>query len=204
MLVEQIITERYVNAVGFDDQAMAIKRKYMDQAWDILQQSYAPIGGIKGRGFENPEAMLSLPMWKMGVKDGELKAVIMYKDKGGRKSVAMGTDGSEQSTEYVNDIFRNEIRRSYGEKSKSALGKMMKLVPWDILQSFVVPPEEVKNVLPEDEIIAIKDLDKSEWPTDAQITLNKYPELIDYGYLRELGGNLTFKVMIGTPGLAIK
>jgi hypothetical protein len=53
MLVEHIISERYVNAVGMDDRVQSIKQKYMDQVWDILQQSYAPIGGIKGKGFES-------------------------------------------------------------------------------------------------------------------------------------------------------
>ena len=58
------ISERYVNAVGFDDTAMATKEKYKDQVWAILQRSYQSIGGIQGKGFESADDMMKLPMWK--------------------------------------------------------------------------------------------------------------------------------------------
>lgn len=205
MLVEHIISERYVNAVGNDDQALAIKQKYVDDVWDILQQSYAPIGGIKGKGFESPEDMLSIPMWKLGIRDGEVRAVALYKDKGGRKAVAIGTDGSPEGAWFVSDIYRNELSRSYGEKSKAALGKMMKTVPWDVLKNFVISPDRVQEMMPDDRIMPISEVPKEDWPTDAKITLDKYPQLIDYGYIREIGeGNLLFKVMFGTPGKTIR
>jgi hypothetical protein len=40
--------------------------------------------------------------------------------------------------------------------------------------------------------------------TTAMNKLDKYPQLIDYGYIREIGGEPTFKVMIGTVGKAIR
>jgi hypothetical protein len=205
MLVEQIIQERYVNAVGFDPEAQEVKRRYLDQVWDILQKSYAPIGGIKGKGFETKESMLDLPMWKMGIRDGRIRAVIMYKDKNGRKSVAVGTDGSEEGNWFVNDIFKNELSRSYGEKSKAALGKMMKTYPFDVLEPFLVSPDRVAEMNPQDRVIPIKQVPKEDWPADAVMTLNKYPQLIDYGYLRDIApGTTLFKVMLGTPGKKIR
>lgn len=205
MLVEQIIQERYVNAVGFDPETQKVKQRYLDQVWDILQQSYAPIGGIKGKGFESPEDMLNLPMWKMGIRDGRVRAVIMYKDKNGRKSVAVGTDGSEEGQWFVNDIFKNELSRSYGEKSKAALGKMMKTYPFDVLEPFLVSPDRVAEMNPQDRVIPIKQVPKKDWPVDAVMTLNKYPQLIDYGYLRDIApGTTLFKVMLGTPGKTIR
>ena len=200
MLVEHIITEKYVNAVGFDDQATAIKKKYTRQVWNILQKSYAAIGGIKGAGFESPEAMLQLPMWKLGIRDGRVRAVVIYKDRGGRKSVAVGTDGSDEGKWFVTDIYKNELERSYGEKSKAALGKMMKMFPFDVIEPFLVSPDRVAQMSPDDRIIPIKQVQRREWPTDAVMTLDKYPQLVDYGYLRELGGNMVFKVMLGSPG----
>jgi len=205
MLIEQIILERYVNAVGFDNEAIQTKNKYKDAVWNMLQKSYAAIGGIKGSGFESPAAMVEkIPMWKIAIKDGRPVAVIMYKDKGGRKSVAVGTDGSDQGAGAVNDMFKNEITRSYGEKSKSALGKALKLIPWDVLKGHIVLPDRVAEMMPEDRVIPIKDVPKSEWPGDAQLTLKRFPQLIDYGYLRDIGGQMIFKVMLGTPGKTIK
>jgi len=157
MLVEQIITERYVNLLPDD---VDKKRKYMQQVWDVLQKSYAPIGGIKGGVFESPEDMLKIPMWKLGVRDGRVRAVVMYKDKGGRKSVAVGTDGSDEGKWFIDDIYKNELERSYGEKSKAALGKMMKTFPWEVLEPYVVSPDRVAEMNPQDYVIPIKDVPK--------------------------------------------
>ena len=201
MLVEHIITESYVNL--FVDDAEK-RRKYVDQVWNILQKSYAAIGGIKGVGFESPEAMLQLPMWKLGIRDGRVRAVVIYKDRGGRKSVAVGTDGSDEGKWFVTDIYKNELERSYGEKSKAALGKMMKMFPFDVIEPFLVSPDRVAQMSPDDRIIPIKQVRRNDWPADAVMTLDKYPQLVDYGYLRDLGGNMVFKVMLGSPGKSIK
>lgn len=205
MLVEQIINERYINAVGFTDQAQSIKMKYRDAVWDILQKSYASIGGIKGAGFESPDDMVkSIPMWKIATRGGQVRAVIMYKDKSGRKSVAVGTDGSSEGAAFIDGMFRNEISRSYGEKSKAALGKMLKLIPWPVLKNYIVSPERVAEMMPEDRIIPLVGVDPKEWPADAAMTLERFPHLKPYGYLRDIGGDLVFKVMLGTPGQHIR
>jgi len=38
---------------------------------------------------------------------------------------------------------------------------------------------------------------------DAKLSLAKYPQLEEYGYLRDIAGELTFKVAFGTTGLPI-
>lgn len=201
MLVEQILTERYLNLLPGNDEK---KSKYAQQVWTILQKSYADIGGMKGAGFESPEAMLNIPMWKLGIRDGRVRAVIMYKDKHGRKSVAVGTDGSEEGGWFVEDMFKNEIYRSYGEKSKAALGKMLKLIPFNVLEQFLTSPDRVAEMNPDDRIIPIKDVKKEDWPPDAALTLSKQPKLIDYGYLRDLNGEMIFKVMLGSKGKSLR
>jgi len=202
MLVEQIITERYVNLLPDDSEK---KRKYMDQVWDVLQKSYASIGGIKGAGFESPQDMINIPMWKIGIRDGRVRAVRMYKDRGGRKSVAIGTDGSEEGAWFITDMVKNELSRSYGEQSKSALGKTMKTYPWDVLKNFLITPDRVAEMMPDDRVIPIKEVPKQDWPADAQMTISKYPQLIDYGYLRDIApGTTLFKVMLGSPGKNIR
>jgi len=202
MLIEQIINERYVNLLPDDTEK---KRGYTQQVWDLLQKSYAPIGGIKGSGFQSPEDMINIPMWKLGIRDGKVRVVSMYKDRDGRKIVALGTDGSRESVTLVNDMLRDELSRSYGENSKAALGKLMKLIPWDTFKNFIISPNRVAEMRPQDRVIPISEVPEKDWPDDAKVTLAKYPQLKEYGYLREISpGSLLFKVMVGTPGKNIR
>tara|TARA_B110000037_G_C17060934_1_gene481861 strand:- start:542 stop:1150 length:609 start_codon:yes stop_codon:yes gene_type:complete len=189
------LTENYLNALSAD---VEIKELWADRVWNLLQNSYKDIGGIKGKGFVNKQDMIdNIPMWKMAKQGEKLVAVIMYKDKGGRKSVAMGSDGSDKSKLVVAEMMKQEFKRSFGEKSKAALGTMMKNTQWDILSAFVLTPPEVESTIRKD-IIPIKDIPYADWPEDAIFTINKYPQLVDYGYTRIIGGGPVFKVMIGT------
>jgi hypothetical protein len=198
---EQCLDERYVNAIG--DRDIDLKNQYKKQVWDLLQSSYAKNGGLMGSGFQSMEIMVQkIPMWKMVINNGTVEAVVMYKDKGGRKSVAMGSTGSPYAKKAISNLFPAELQRSYGEKSKSALGALMKIVPWSVLEPYAKTPAQVQKVS-KDTITSLKDF-KGTLPDDAKATLTKFPVLQPYGYFREIGGKLSFKVMIGTPGKTIK
>ena len=113
----------------------------------------------------------------------------------------LGKYKTESAKYFINDIFKNEIYRSYGEKSKAALGKVMKTYPWDILKDYTRTPAEADKILNgKYKLTPIKSVPQAELPGDAQMTLTRYPELLDYGYLRDINGTPTFKVLIGTPG----
>lgn len=196
-----MITESFVNLIGFNDEILHKKKKYAEDVYNLLQSSYASIGGMKGNGFTSPEDMVkSIPFWKIATYDGIPKAVIMYKDKNGRKAVAVGSDGSEIAAKFVNDIYSNEISRAYGEKSKSSLGKLMKTIPWPVLEPFMYSPENAGNVIGKD-VTSVNDVD--DLPDDAVFTLQKYPQLQQYGYLRNINGTPTFKIMVGSHGKSI-
>ena len=47
-------------------------------------------------------------------------------------------------------------------------------------------------------------MDNTDLHQDAQMTLSKYPWIKDYGYLRDIGGTQTFKVLLGTTNINIK
>lgn len=201
---KEFIFERFVNAIDGKPDALSLKQEYVDDVWDILQRSYKPIGGIKGSGFGSPEEMIrEIPFWKIAKSGGKVVAVMMYKDRGGRKITAAGTDGSEQGKAAYLDIAKNEFKRSFGEKSKAALGSVMKSFPWHMIEPFLIHPDNVKKIT-DDEIIPITKVKSSDWPEDAKIMLSKYPELKQYGYLRDINGTKFFKVMVGTPGKSIK
>lgn len=204
MLAREIITERYINAVGFTNASLALKEKYAQQVWDILQRSYASMGGIKGTGFNSIDDMIAtIPFWKIAVKDGQVRAVMLYKDKEGRKRVAVGTDGSPESAKLIDNMMPSDLNRSYSEQSKASLGKLMKLVPWERLSQYIITPDRVAEILPNDTITPIKGVPKEQWPDDAVFALQKFPQLIDYGYFRDIGGEQVFKIMTGSPGKRI-
>lgn len=200
MKMQEILTERYVNLFLNDPR----RDQYRDEVWRILQSTYEPIGGIKGSGFSSPDDMVqTLPMWKVARKNGRVVAAMMYKDKGGRKVVASGSDGSPQGLQALADMAPQEAHRAYGEKSKKALGFFLKNVP--NAQDLMVPFERAQQTS-QDQLISVRD----EWPElepeehqSTQYALERWPYLRDYGYFREIGGHWHFKVMFGTPGLTI-
>lgn len=170
----------------------------------VLDHSYKDIGGIIGSGFKDPQDMIdNLQMWKIDrhPDTGKIAAVIVYKDKDGRKSVAIGSDGSERGKNKIKEIFGAELSRSYGEKSKGSLGLASKILGGD-LKRYTISPEKAKQILKK-EVQPIKDIPQDQWPEDAKLSLGRIPWLIDFGYLRDIGGKPTFKVMMGTPGKSI-
>ena len=183
MRAEQLY-ERFLNAIKGQEKSDQIRQKYKTEVWEILQRSYADIGGIKGNGFESVEDMVTnIPFWKVGTRDGNAKAVAMYKDKGGRKLVAIGSDGTPEGKALALNIMKNDLKRAraYGEKSQAALSVIMKTFPWEILQQITHTPEEAQSILG-DEITPISQVPEKDWPKDAKFVISKYPQLVDYGY----------------------
>lgn len=172
----QFLTEKITNLFISDGEG---RRKYADQVWDILQQSYASIGGIHGSGFKDKEDMIKkIPMWKIFRRGDQVKAVLMYKDKGGRKRVAIGTDGDKESKRMLAKMLIDEYKtgRAFGEVSDASLNFIKKLLG-DAINDVAVPVEVVKQLLPNDEIEAV---DK-------------------YLYMRDIGGHMHKKMMLGNP-----
>lgn len=199
----EYLTESFKNLIGYRD--IKLKEKYVDEVWNILQESYKQIGGIKGSGFNSKEDMVNnIPFWKLFIYNNKVVSVILYKDKDGRKSVASGTDGSEIGKKKIIEIFKSDLFRSYSEKSKGSLGLLMKTIPFDLLVNFLIKPNSVQKVLKDDNIIPILSVEREEWPEDAKLMLDKYPQLKPYGYLREIGKHLVFKVMVGTLNKTIE
>ena len=197
----EFLSENYKNFIG--PNSKPDREKWVDQAWDILQKSYAPIGGIKGSGFASKQDMIdNIPFWKIYTKNDKVVAAVFYKDKGGRKSVAIATDGSDIGKKIVGDIFKASLGVSYGEKSGPALATMMKTVQWDVLQNFMLTPDQVKKLTGEN-VISISKYDVDELDSKDKFTYDKFPQLKPYFYVRELGGEMHLKVSMGTPNLAI-
>jgi len=194
--------ERFVNFVGTNDEVIERRRQYLDEVWDMLRKSYAPIGGIKGRGFESKEAILRLPFWKVIKRNGEVVGVVIYKDSNGRKAVASGTNGTPEAKEALKMVVKSDVKVSFGEKSKAALVFAIRVLG-DEIMDYLIPVDVARKYLKHD-ITPLTEIPEDEWPHDAQTMIARYPFLREYGYIRSIGGEPTFKVMIGTPGIPIE
>ena len=113
ILYEVMLSERIENLFPENRGRM---ETISDAVYALLSKSYAKVGGLKGAGFSNPQDMVeNIPMWKIFRRGNDIKAVIMYKFKGGRKIVACGTDGSDDGKAYLAKMFAEDIllNRSY-------------------------------------------------------------------------------------------
>lgn len=180
------VSENFKNLFRPDD-----KKKYVDEVWELLQKSYASIGGIKGSGFTSKEDMMfKIPFWKLYTNsNGKVVAVVMYKDKEGRKSVAVGTDGSEEGKKYLRIIKDQDLmmNRSYQEVSDRMLSFIVKTTP-DIR----------KYCIPFNDVVAIVN-EPIMKPDDDDPEVLKHPDLKEFFYRRNIGGEWKTKLMIGTP-----
>lgn len=195
------LNENYKNFIG--PNSREDREKWVDQVWDVVQKSYAPIGGIKGSGFGSKRDMIdNIPFWKIYTKNDKVVAAAFYKDKNGRKSVAVATDGSDLGKKIVGDLFKASLGVSYGEKSGPALTTMMKNVPWETLKNFVLTPEQVQKITGK-KVTPLGKFGVDNLNEKDKFTYDKFPELRPYFYVRSLDGEMHLKIAMGTPGLKI-
>ena len=122
MRFEQVLNERFVNVFTPED-----KEAYMDEVWNLLELTYAEIGGLMGAGKEN---LAKTPgIWKLVRKNNKIVAGILYRDLAGRKIRLVLHDDSEQGRNWVKKILKDDIAlgRSWGEVSGALEHVMMKL-----------------------------------------------------------------------------
>jgi hypothetical protein len=107
MKFAEFLNEKYLNL--FTNTKDVISRnEYKDEVYELLQKAYKDIGGIKGNGFNSADDMVkNMPFWKIAKVKGKIVAIILYKDKNGRKAVAMATDGSRDGILKLKDILKN-------------------------------------------------------------------------------------------------
>lgn len=161
------------------------KQVWKNEVWEMVQNTYRPLGGIQGSGFESVDDMvMNIPMWKIFIKNGKMRAAVLYKDKNGRKLVAVATDNSKEGKNALLDILKIEFTRAYGEIS----GPLLKFV---------------KRNLPEV-------LDLYAFTFDqAQVIAHKNGHTItpvedsEYEYIRVIKNEPHRKIMLGTMGKKI-
>ena len=113
------LIETYINCL-YDE--VDKKKKYLDTVWNLLQKSYAKIGGTAG--LDNPNELLENKyFWKMVRKNGEIVAVCIYKKSpvGGRKMSYCGTNQTPEGKTALYNIISEDVklkdRNTWGEVS---------------------------------------------------------------------------------------
>ena len=190
---KQYINERFINLIGDDPR----KEQHADHVKSLLDKSYASIGGVHGSGFKDKQDMIkNIPMWKLHKHDGKVVGAVLYKDKGGRKSVAIASDGSAHAKHGIAQIMKDDLKqgRSYGEKSAAALSFLKKHVGSEHLQKHIIPYHQVEKHAGE----AIQR------PPHDDPEIKRHPEFKDHFYQRKIGNEWHTKLMLGTPGKTIK
>lgn len=192
MKFAEFLNEKYLNLFT-NTKGVISRNEYKDEVYELLQKAYKDIGGIKGNGFNSADDMVkNMPFWKIAKVKGKIVAIILYKDKNGRKAVAMATDGSRGGILKLKDILKNELSRSYMEASSNALRFAIKFLGVELLKKYAISIDDVKQLLHDDEILE----GSEKYKTD-------YPDLADYFYSRKIGSSIETKIMIGTPNLKI-
>lgn len=187
MRITDILVERFVNLLGDDPE----KDKYVDVVWDMITKSYARIGGIQGKGFSTKEDLINnIPFWKLVRKDGDIVAGAFYRDKEGRKRVAVATNGTDTGKVALASIMANDFDRAYFEVSDPSLGFMVKQVGLDFVQGYARSVEQAQQISG----------DELQAPPADDPHVVKYPSLANNFYQRDIGGHMHTKIMLGTTG----
>lgn len=167
-LDEEILNEHYVNCFTPEE-----KQEYAERVFELIQIAYANIGG--NCNITDIEALCEdTGMWKLVRRNGEIIFAAIYKDRQGRKFVAIGHDGSREGKSELRSIIAQEVRmhRCWAEVS----GSMAKIMLNSGMSA--IPADRASEVLGKD-ILAYGD--------------------DGYSYTRIIGGNTYNKVLVGYP-----
>jgi hypothetical protein len=104
MRIREILAERVLNL-----RTPIEKEKYAEKVWDVLQTSYADIGGFSTASTLD-ELIQKFSLWKIVVRNGIVTAVKVYRDQFGRKSVGVGTNGTVQGKKDIKMIMQDDVK----------------------------------------------------------------------------------------------
>ena len=144
----QFMTE-HVLSIGLNPKHEKYREQYRNDIHDILRNSYSGIGGYSGisSGSEDESKSIhndiSNSAMKVVVRKGKVSAVTLYKKQLGRKSIAVGTDGTKRGKlDFMKTAAEdNKMKRSWAEVSGAPEAIMRKI------GTPVVPSSEAEKLL---------------------------------------------------------
>ena len=123
-----------------------------------------------------------IPFWKVVRKNDIIIAVMLYKDKQGRKMITLGTNGTKEGKVELKRMIKDDVSlgRGYGEVSGPVLAVIKKMFTEKELEEFFVPSDTAIDVL--------NKTSKGAVPVDK------------FSYARKIGGTTIIKSMYGKIG----
>ena len=177
------------------------KTKYAKAVYCLLEEAYYTCGGISlANGFKDVNDMLnSIPFWRLTLKNNELISVMLFKEKAGKLKMVAYAPLTEIDFSIRQSDLQFMLNHSYVELSGKLLSITLKEISstWEDYVSKL--PEKIlqKNLTPLNEYLKSKEI-----PVNSQRMYMKlkseYPQLLEYCYLRKIGGELKLKVLM-TP-----
>lgn len=169
---------------------VAKKQQHAAEVHAMIMKAYEPLGGNHSPDFATPESMVKgIPMWKVHKKGVKITSVAMYKDAGGRKRVAIATNGEADGKASAGEIVSNDLKRNrafmeVSDRSLSFLKKQLDLG---------------KHVRSYDHALAYhaKRGDTISRPAADDPEVLRHPEFKDHFYVRDIGGHQHTKLLLG-------
>lgn len=160
------INEAFLNLWTISD-----REKYKQQVFAMIEDAYKYIGGYAG---DLEELVANSLLWKCVIRNQKTVSVVIYKDKLGRKLVALASDGSDEGKKGLVKILQEDItlQRSWSELS-GKLETLSKKLGMRMIPSKFAPILTGKKIL-------------------------SYSE-DGYHYTRVIGGEEHEKVLFGHP-----
>lgn len=170
---DKSIYESFVNLFSEED-----KMKFMDRIIELLNLTYAPIGGYCGREWTKGEITVDIlenDMIKLWRNGGQIIGGSFYKFRGGRKATGLFHDNSQSGKDIVKKILHDDFRLKDRNTWAEVSGAPAKILSRN---EFAIP-------LP---AIYVEEL------------IGKKIDIVDeYHYIREIGGSpMTKMVYVST------
>ena len=107
-------------------------------------------------------------------------AAAYYKDKAGRKRVAISSDGSKRGKEIVAEIMVMDLLlgRSWAEQSSNSLAFLVKEAGIEFVKQYILTPEEIEKMTG----------DEVRKPPSDDEEVKRCPELAEFFFQRKIGG----------------
>jgi hypothetical protein len=121
------------------------REKYKTQIFKMITDAYAYIGGYAG---DLEELVTNSLLWKCVVRNEKIVSVVIYKDKHGRKLVALASDGSDEGKKGLIKILTEDItlQRSWSELS-GKLETLSKKLGMRLIPAKFAPLLTGKNII---------------------------------------------------------
>ena len=172
-----------------------LKAHHAPEVHRMLQKAYEPVGGLHGNGFKDHADMVkNVHMWKIHHTGGKVKAALMYKEKHGRKMVAMASDGSDEGKAALAKTIKHDIvnKKAHAEVSGPALHFLKKQIP-----------DLHKHAMNMKQVRAVNPGEKLRKPPADDPEIARHPEMKKHFYQRQIGGQWHTKLAVGHPGNTI-